>query len=272
MPSRSVEECRAIQEQIEKLTWVHRIELGDGIVTPGRWAPHPLILRAFDTIDFQGKKVLDIGCWDGLWSFEAEKRGAAEVYATDLVSQRSYKEQETFMLAHKALNSRVKYYPDLSVLDIERLLINDFEVVLFCGVFYHLRSPLLALSLLRRVMKENAVVVVEGDAVYGTSESYARFHYRDWHLEDASNWWVPSIECLRQWIESSFFEIKHSFSFPEDDSVWKAAKKCVKRVLGNDCTYVSRAVIVASAVSRKDPNYAFPDELLNAFDKNDYQV
>ena len=76
-------------ERVQALTWVHSIDLGNGIVTPGMWGPpSPTIMRALDTIDFHGKKVLDIGCWDGLWSFEAEKRGATTIVATDLNTQR----------------------------------------------------------------------------------------------------------------------------------------------------------------------------------------
>src|SRR5687768_7795990 len=99
-----------ILQEVNKLRWVHSIDLGNGIVTPGHWGQHPPILKKFiDSIDFRGKKVLDIGCWDGLWSFEAEKRGAAEVYATDLISQRNFHQLPTFELASRVLRSKVKY-------------------------------------------------------------------------------------------------------------------------------------------------------------------
>src|SRR3954467_981696 len=122
-------------ERVQALSWVHAIDLGNGIVTPGMWGlPSATIMRAFNTIDFRGKKVLDIGCWDGLWSFEAERRGAAEVWATDLVAHRHGDGQATFRLAHALLGSRARYVPDLSVYDVARLGVRDFDVVLFCGV------------------------------------------------------------------------------------------------------------------------------------------
>jgi tRNA (mo5U34)-methyltransferase len=75
-------------QEVERHEWAHSIDLGNGVVTKGRFGPpNVYVMKAFDQIDFDQKKVLDIGCWDGLWSFEAEKRGAAEVYATDDVSQ-----------------------------------------------------------------------------------------------------------------------------------------------------------------------------------------
>src|SRR5436309_7967242 len=130
----------ALIAEMNRLNWVHRIDLGHGLVTPGRWGAHnPRIMQALDAIDFRGKKVLDIGCWDGLFSFEAEKRGAAEVYATDLVTHRHIREtieQPTFRFAHDALKSRARYFPDVSVYDVERLGAHDFDVVIYAGVYY----------------------------------------------------------------------------------------------------------------------------------------
>jgi tRNA (mo5U34)-methyltransferase len=81
-------DCREdLVKQINNYYWSHSIDLGGGVVTPGRpEITKKLHLEAYNDIDFSGKKVLDIGCWDGLWSFEAEKRAAAKVYATDDVS------------------------------------------------------------------------------------------------------------------------------------------------------------------------------------------
>ena len=94
---------------------MHSIDLGDGFVTAGIWGENPFIATALNEIDFRGKKVLDIGCWDGKHSFLAESKGANEVYATDLVSQRDFAGQPTFHLARAALKSKVKYFPYLSV-------------------------------------------------------------------------------------------------------------------------------------------------------------
>jgi tRNA (mo5U34)-methyltransferase len=126
-----------------KLFWAHSIDLGRGIVTPGHWGDHtPIFRQAMRDIDFRGEKVLDIGCWDGLWSFEAEKRGAAEVYATDYLAPRNRTELATFSLAYRALGSRAKYFPQVSVYDVERLGVDDFDLVIDAGIFYHLRDPL----------------------------------------------------------------------------------------------------------------------------------
>src|SRR4029079_4346065 len=145
-------------EEVRRHSWYHAIDLGDGVVTPGSWSnAHWHLRRALDDIDFENKKVLDIGCLDGLWSFEAENRGASEVYATDLVSRVTPRRDVCFRMAQEILGSRAHYVPDLSVYDVERLGVRDFDVVLFPGVYYHLKDPLLAFARLRKVMKDGGL-------------------------------------------------------------------------------------------------------------------
>lgn len=281
-------------EQVHRLPWAQTIDLGDGIRTPGEWGNHnPTLWTAFDHIDFKGKKVLDIGCWDGLWTFEAEKRGASEVYATDLISQRNFR-QPTFELAQNCLGSRAKYFPRLSVYDVESLGVHDFDVVLFAGVYYHLKDPLKALSSLRRVMKEGGLILVEGAVIDHeapqaeppapapakprlrqrlrnwfrdapqppapapapapppANDCFARFYYRGHFCGDNSNWWVPTVPCLKQWVECNFFEIERDFG------KWNAG--------GENMRYV----VTARAVCRNDPLYCREDDDLREFDRNDY--
>jgi tRNA (mo5U34)-methyltransferase len=244
----------ALRAEVNRLTWVHRIDLGHGLITPGLWGdPQPVVMAALDRIDFRGKKVLDIGCWDGLWSFEAEKRGAAVVYATDLVSQRDFRGHPTVHLARKALRSRVIYRPDVSVYDVERLGVRDFDVVIYAGVYYHVKDPLRSFSALRRVLKVGGHLITEG-AILDEPGVSARFFYHDHHKGDRSNWWVPTRDCLRQWVECSYFSEVENFP------VWDAGG-------GN-----LRATILSTAVCRADPEYSRPDEELRPFDLNDYRT
>jgi tRNA (mo5U34)-methyltransferase len=293
MADMTTTERSELLEQVKRLKWTHSIDLGNGVVTPGQWGDHsPFLRKAIGDIGFRGKKVLDIGCWDGLWSFEAEKRGAAEVYATDLITHRN-NQHPTFEFAQQILNSKVKYYPRLSVYDVETLGINDFDVVIFAGVYYHLKDPVRALCTLRRVMKEGAILIVEGAVIdldrsepEGTShvvsrrdglgqqlrrflrldvpaptpsprastanDCFARFYYRNAFAFDNSNWWVPTIPCLRQWVECNFFEIERDYG------KWDA---------GNDNL---RYTLTARAVCRKDPLYCREEDDLRPFDLNSY--
>jgi tRNA (mo5U34)-methyltransferase len=261
----------ALAEQVKAADWIHTIDLGNGLVTPGAWPPSPLIQRAFATLDFRDKKVLDIGCLDGLWSFEAEKRGAREVHATDLVTQRPYRDRPAIELARRILNSRIKYYPNLSVYQIEQLGIRDFDLVLFCGVYYHLKNPLLALSKLRGVLKTGGLLLAEGEVIGDERRSYARFFYRQQHRQDASNWWVPTIACLREWLECSFFRSRQESSnarLPVPGTKLSGLKHLGKKLLGRG--RATRYLIVAEAVRRKDPHYIYPDDDLREWDLNDY--
>jgi len=250
--------------------WAHSIDLGDGVVTPGKWGPpNPALIAAYDRIDFRDKKVLDIGCWDGLWSFEAEKRGASAVYATDDVSQRSFAEQPTFALAHDALRSQVKYLPNLSVYDVRSLGVDDFDVVVFSGVYYHLRHPLLALAILRQITATGGVIIVEGPVIDNVKDAFAAFYYRETFADDVSNWWVPTLRCLREWIESCYFEIEHETIVPPRSQPGRAQRFLnrlrerypalgvadVRPAPGQ----IPRCVITARAVCREDKVYELPD-------------
>jgi tRNA (mo5U34)-methyltransferase len=121
--------------------WWHSIDLGNGVITPGA-IPLSEMQANFAYLqlpeDLSGKRVLDIGCWDGFYSFECERRGA-EVVAVDCWRP------EGFFLAHEALQSRVQFH-ELSVYELSRARLGSFDIVLFLGVLYHLRHPLLALE------------------------------------------------------------------------------------------------------------------------------
>jgi tRNA (mo5U34)-methyltransferase len=196
----------------------------------------------------------------------------------------------TFELAHQALKSKVKYYPNQSVYEVEQLGVDDFDVVIYAGVYYHLKDPLRALSALRRVMKEGAVIVVEGAVIDAepprpglgrrlrrmlrgdppaaaapprpakSNDCYARFYYRDAYAFDNSNWWVPTIPCLRQWIECNYFEVEREYD------LWKAGEEKDPEIRWNPDVENMRYVIAARAACRKDPVYCRPDDELAAFD------
>jgi tRNA (mo5U34)-methyltransferase len=279
--------------QVERHTWLYSVDLGEGVKTKGLFGPpHTHIRDALAQIEFRNKKVLDVGCWEGHWSFEVERRGAAEVYATDYLvgdpraelSERGLKELPTFRLAHTILGSKVSYHPDVSVYQIDKLGVAEFDVVLFCGVYYHLKHPLLALAKLRRVIKDDGIIIVEGAVVEGPQEASARFYYSELLGDDASNWWVPTLHCLRQWIECSFFDpiSEHGPAYPWNRTVSlfadrKAGHELATPVVSdpkNDqggTETIARYAITARAVRRKDPRYMFPDEDLVNYDLNLYR-
>ncbi len=250
--------------RMNSLRWLHRIELGGGVVTPGRWdGGHIRDFLSDIDFDFSGKDVLDVGCFDGLWTFAAERAGAREVWAIDDLSKRPGDEQ-TFRFASAALGSRAVYRPNLTVYEIESLERADFEVVLFFGVLYHLVHPLLALARLRRMLADGGEMLIESESLDDDSESRLSFHYRDAHVGDRSNWFVPTTRCLREMVESCYLEIVdfRTFGTPPPP-LWK---RLAKRFAGRAEPRFVRSCIRARAVRREDPRWIRPDELLGRFD------
>jgi tRNA (mo5U34)-methyltransferase len=181
--------------------WWHSIDLGDGRITPG--------VRSIDDLreryasfnlpdDLSGKRVLDIGCWDGFYSFEAEKHGA-EVVAVDCWRS------EKFFEAHRALSSKVVFH-EMSVYEISRERLGAFDIVLFLGVLYHLQHPLLALQRVCEVTSDVAVIESHTiDNILNTTSPIMEFYEMDELGGQYDNWWAPNSECLIKMIRAAGF-------------------------------------------------------------------
>ena len=150
----------------EDIRWIHQIRLPDGRVTPGKWALH-FEKYGLAEVDFKGKRILDVGCLDGRYSFYAERQGASEVVAID-INEEQFGEQLSpgqnwsygFLYAHKQFNSKVKYVFPYSVYDLSPSTFGQFDVVLFLGVIYHIVHLILALERINEVVKMGGGVMV----------------------------------------------------------------------------------------------------------------
>jgi tRNA (mo5U34)-methyltransferase len=137
-----------IKGRIDGINWYHEFDFGNGLVAKSKtpdvgfhrklWT---FIRSTLDAVDFGGKTVLDIGCWDGYWSFYAEQRGAAHVLATD-DAQQNWAGNSGLSLAKELLHSSIETNTNLSVYDLANLR-KTFDIVLCLGVYYHLVDPLL---------------------------------------------------------------------------------------------------------------------------------
>jgi tRNA (mo5U34)-methyltransferase len=190
-----------LASQVQSRFRYHSIDLPDGSVLPGLQTVEHLRWRLglFDLpTDLRGKRVLDIGAWDGWFSFECERRGA-EVVAVDCVAL------DTFIEAKSLIGSRVEYLTlDVNELSARRL--GRFDIVLFFGVLYHLRHPLLGLE---RVVElatdialiESFVITPETRAIPAVMEYYERAELGG----QIDNWCGPSPECLLSFCRSAGF-------------------------------------------------------------------
>ena len=154
-----------LREEVAQVKWWHQINLGDGIVTPGRNDSRKHLASIRLPEDLSGKSVLDVGTWDGFYAFEAERRGATRVVAMDSYCWNRGTGKAGFDLARRALGSRVEDR-QIDLLDLSPETVGTFDVVLFLGVLYHLPHPLLCLEKLASVTAEQLIVETHVDMLW----------------------------------------------------------------------------------------------------------
>jgi tRNA (mo5U34)-methyltransferase len=191
---------------VQRIEWYHRMDLGAGIITPGVAHNSKTLSRLNLPKDLRGKTVLDVGAWDGFYSFEAERRGAERVLATDSYawSGPGWGTKGGFELARRALGSHVEDQ-DVDVLDLSPAEVGLFDVVLFLGVLYHMRDPLRALERVRGVTRGYLILETHVDLIW-TRRSAAAFYPADELNRDPSNWWGPNPSAVLGMLQAVGFE------------------------------------------------------------------
>lgn len=230
--ARRKEEEEELRRQIEALgPWFHNLRIGGIETAPDHFLgdyPAFKFARFAEALpdDLSGKSVLDIGCNAGFYSIEMKRRGAAEVIGID--SDDRYLAQARF--AAHALGFEDISFRNLSVYDVGRLG-RRFDVVIFMGVLYHLRHPLLALDLIRehvagdlmlfQTMQQGSadVLLVPDDHPFhvpGTNQpptffdnpAYPRMHFIERRFaDDWTNWWAPNKACSQALLRAAGFTI-----------------------------------------------------------------
>lgn len=194
--ARNADVTSETRKQIERLTnlgWYHSIELPDGAVIPGILSIEILKTRVAQfpiPSDLRGKRVLDVGAWDGWFSFEMERRGA-QVVALD--SARNTK----LLAARELLGSGIEYV----IADISRVSSRDlgrFDIVLFMGVLYHLKHPLLALENVCEMTDDLACVesYVIDNGLDLNAPPVMEFYEGTELRGQFDNWCGPNTSCL----------------------------------------------------------------------------
>jgi tRNA (mo5U34)-methyltransferase len=215
-----------IRERVEALRpWFHNMDLGGVRTAPEHFlGDYPnLKWRKFSSVipaDLTGKTVLDIGCNGGFYSIEMKRRGAARVVGIDFDD--SYLAQARFAAEVSGLDIE---FHKLSVYDVGKLG-EKFDLVIFMGVLYHLRHPLLALDLIREHVADDmllfqsmqrgsqSVAVVEDnypfwDTAQFDLPDYPKLHFIEHrYADDPTNWWVPNRACVEAMLRSAGFSIE----------------------------------------------------------------
>ena len=176
--------------------WWHSFELPDGSRIDGVCSLAGLRDRISQfpiPPDLTGKRVLDIGCWDGWFSFECERRGA-EVVAIDCWDNPRFREM------HAIYRSKVDYR-QMDMYELTPRGLGYFDIVLFMGVLYHLKHPLLALERVCELTTDLAAI----DSFILRPEQYAAaadqrplmaFFETDELGGQSDNWIGPNLPCL----------------------------------------------------------------------------
>lgn len=192
-----------VQSELEQIKWYHRIDLGNGIVTPGLVQGLTLDQLKLPH-DLRGQTVLDIGSWDGYYSFLAERAGASRVLATDCYSWLNWPTgKRGFELARAALDSKVEDRIS-DVMDMSPETVGTFDIVLFLGVLYHLRHPLLAIDRLFAVTRKLMVLETHVDLTSIDRPAAAFYPGRELG-NDATNWWGPNVPCVEGMLRTAGF-------------------------------------------------------------------
>lgn len=180
--------------------WRHRIDLGDGRVTPGT-KPATDWNRLDLPADLDGKSVLDVGAFDGLLAFEAERRGADEVLAIDVWSAGGEEEwwygreprRAGFDLVREYLDSDVRGRT-LDVYDLSTDTVGQFDLVICSKVLPFLPEPYTALSNLVSVATDR--VVVESATPKHDFGAYPVLELARETTANPNRWWHPQPACL----------------------------------------------------------------------------
>lgn len=190
--------------------WHQRFGLSANVRAPGANVIDGLCWMLHPDLDLTGLSVLDIGTTNGGAAFLAERRGASRVVAVDIAPPTLF----GFAQIAEAVGSNVQFL-QASVYELPNVLQEQFDIVYFFGVLYHLRHPLLAIDALRQVTRGVLGVETElsgvGDAP-GTTQFYPE-RYKD----DPGNWFVPSLTTAHDWLTSSGFDVHDAAVWPDWD-------------------------------------------------------
>ena len=221
-----------LEEEVKKLgKWFHNLDLKGTMTAPDHFLgdyPNIKYKRFAHVIpdDLKGKTVLDIGCNAGFYSIEMKRRGASRVVGID--SDDAYLAQAKF--AAQTLGVDIEFRK-MSIYDIAELN-EKFDIVIFMGVFYHLRHPLLALDLIyEHVVKDlllfqsmlrgsHEIKEFREDYEFSetnifTKSAFPKMYFIEHrYAHDPTNWWIPNRAGMEAMLRSSGFEV---LDHPEEE-------------------------------------------------------
>lgn len=204
--------------------WYHTMDVAPGVVTPGWFDLRPELGR-MPWPDVRGKRCLDVGTYDGHLAFELERRGAAEVVATDLSDHAEWDwpvrlrsrgpealaaiagaaKGRGFGIARDLLGSRVRR-EQISVYELSPGRLGEFDVVVCGSLMLHLREPLRALAAIRSVCRGRFLSAETIDVTLRRSTPAARLD----GVSELCQWWTPNRAGHRRMVEAAGFDVERA--------------------------------------------------------------
>lgn len=202
-----------LRARVERVpTWFHQMDLGRGVRTPGTYDPAAKLSRVRLPDRLDGKRVLDIGAWDGFYSFECARRGAS-VTSMDIWHPAHNASSEGYAVARAALGARTRAVRS-SVFELDPATHGVHDVVLFLGVLYHLEDPMGAVRRLRDVTGELLILETECDLCFVRRPAMAMYP-GDELARDRSNWFGPNAAAVLGMLRAAgFSEARVAWSMP----------------------------------------------------------
>ena len=225
---RTQQQIADIRQRVAQIqSWYHRIDLGDGIETPGplRMSDYLHYYHLPEVMD--GMRVLDVGASTGFFSYEFERRGASEVIAVDLPSwsdhdwtprylesfeqkpesERQYIDRQVisdgFSIVGEALQSKRVKRIWKTIYDLRSADLGVFDIVFSGAMLMHVRDPILGIQRMRECCSPTGRLVVSiSTTMTDTADPIARF-VGEWNQ---SNWWQMSPRCLDEVLKCCGFE------------------------------------------------------------------
>lgn len=251
----STTEERTLEERIAALgPWFQNLRVRGVQTAPQHFLgdyPEVKFARFRDALpaDLHGRTVLDIGCNAGFYSLEMKRRGAEYVLGID--TDERYLRQARFVAKTEAVDVDFRR---MSVWQVAELGMR-FDLVIFMGVLYHLRHPLLALDLIHEYVAKDLLLFQSMQR--GSSEveevapdydfnapapfdrpGFPRLHFLEHrYAHDQTNWWVPNRACAEAMLRSSGFRI---VSHPEEEVYLCRWEPVETPADGPHCVYPSR--------------------------------
>lgn len=220
-----------LKKEMEKINWWHTFDF-DGVKTQGRDLSQEKLQFIQLPEDLTGKTVLDLGAWDGYFSFEAERRGAKRVLAIDTIawqndllwnpevkSHQKHTKKAGFDFAHKFFNSKV----ESKIMDIEKLEVEPFDVVLCLGILYHLKDPYKMIRDVAKITRERLILETQLDANYLALPAMV-FYPNDECNKDPDTWWAPNVFCVEEMLKTAGFKTVQPVSLGYNRGAFHALK------------------------------------------------